>query len=193
MKSNIGSRTQSDLGCEGRGQGIMMFVLGLRMGFLNLLLLVMLFGCKKREMAAVSNSIPEMAMRALEYTPQITLYALNPTPDAGDVANPGVLHRFRIIGQTTLSSTEVRQRLVRTLQQDISRSEEGYDMCFFPRHAISARNEDTSYDFLICFECKRVEIFANKMRIATTGFVASEEPYDEIFRSAGLSIPKPPE
>lgn len=163
-----------------------------RAAALSLILLLPAIGCKAKEPAAVNNQIPEAAERALRESPQVVLVSIDPT-FAGELLGGRKFHGYRYLGETSLSSPEKRQQVVQTLRQDVSRWNGVHGLCFLPRHALRATSNGTTYDFLVCYECWTLVVYAGDGSLATIGITGSDRLFNEVLRAAKVALADPPD
>lgn len=115
------------------------------------------------------NVIPSAAERALFGANEFELLALDPMESAA-----GEFHRFVVLGRKTISDPEAKARVLKALKECMPELNDGEQKaCFEPRHGIRVRGVETTFDFVVCFECSIVDVFANDQDIG--GFIISRE------------------
>jgi hypothetical protein len=75
------------------------------------------------------------------------------------------------------------------LQRSARSSEGAMAVCFHPRHGIRVTRGDTVTDVVICFECYKVQVFANGQR--AKGFLITDVgqgEFDEVLTKAGVTL-----
>jgi hypothetical protein len=99
-----------------------------------------------------------------------------------------------ILGQTVVADVTMRDRLNEALQAGVRGSEGRVKSCFNPRHGIRVTHDGVTTDFVICFECRQVQVWRGNQQIAF--FLVSDSPqtvFDEVLKSAGVPLaPKEP-
>ena len=104
-----------------------------------------------------TNFIPAAAKTILEQADTFELLSLEPHFQARHVK--GSFHGYRILGSTLIQDASTRKRLVQELEGGVAENQCGITLCFNPRHAIRVTRAKEYADFVICFECSRVEIY----------------------------------
>jgi len=66
---------------------------------------------------------------------------------------------YPVLGKCEIKGMETRRKLVGALATSIDKGMEA--KCFWPRHAMRAEKGQTVVDYVICFECDKMEIRAN--------------------------------
>ena len=139
------------------------------------------------------NRLSDDAMHALISDPKLTLFSID--PDHGTATSPDVptFQRWPVLGQTTITAGEQRQRLADTLQHGLSRWS-GREMvaCFNPRHAVRATDGERSFDFLICFECGWLYYYPPNEKKHSFCIRTKAGPFDDILLAAKIPMPKQP-
>src|SRR5262245_9650245 len=132
------------------------------------------------------GTIPATAAAALEKADQFELLAIDPKYQ--DEKPKDDFHGWRILGRTSIKDANTRKKLVAALKQGAAENDGMFANCFNPRHGIRVTHEGKTIDFLICFECMRVEIYADQMRDGDFLTARSPQPvFDEVLRQAGVS------
>lgn len=108
----------------------------------------------------MANRLPEDALRALVSDPELVLFSIEPHP-GDDVPPTAATFRDRIVlGQVTVATLEQRQMIAEILQEGLDRWTGSHVIsCFNPRHAIQVSDGELKHDFLICFECGRLNYY----------------------------------
>lgn len=129
------------------------------------------------------HGMPSVAWQALNDADRYELLSLRPYP-----WKPG-FYRHEVLGSTLITDAKTRDRLNRALQRG-ARESDGTEMsCFNPRHGIRVTHAGVTTDFVICFECRQVEVWRGDKKIAF--FLTSESPqpaFDDVLRNAGVPL-----
>jgi len=104
-----------------------------------------------------TNFIPAAAKTILEQADTFELLSLEPHFQGRHVK--GAFHGYKILGSTAIQDASTRKRLVQELEGGVAENQCWITMCFNPRHAIRVTRAKKYADFVICFECSRVEIY----------------------------------
>lgn len=162
--------------------------------------IITLLGCSNRKVAIEAkksaypkpNLIPSAAELALFGADEFELLALDPRESAA-----GEFHGFTVLGEKVISDPEVKVRILKALKDCMPELDDGEQYsCFEPRHGIRVRSRDTTFDFVICFECSGVDVYLNDQNIA--GFKISrigdpQAVFDKEFLRPGGRVGGPPE
>ncbi len=141
----------------------------------------------------VESKLPPALFQALHDAPSLTLYSLDPhnlllEPLAEPPAKSNVFHDFRILGQTSLSGN-LRDRAVRVLEDAMSHWNGNEFNCFEPRHGIRVTLNDASYDLVICFQCRSLEMYAADGKPITQGLNDESSVFNELLTADHVPLP----
>lgn len=130
--------------------------------------------------------MPSVASRALDSADRYELLSLDPAPV--DEPSPELFRGRRILGSVVISDPAARSRLSNSLRGSVVYAWQ-VPRCFSPRHAIRVTHGAKVTDFLICFECRQVEVWEDRQKIGywVTGN-APQYLLDEILHAAGVSV-----
>lgn len=130
------------------------------------------------------RGMPGAAWDALTTADQLELYSLKPDDIAGN------LDRFTVLGKTTVSNSQQRVKLRDALQSGVRQSDGTMYRCFNPRHGIRVTKNGVVTDFVICFECGRVQVWRGDQRLAYFAVTKSPQPaFDAVLNAAGVPLP----
>ncbi|MDB5298582.1 MAG: hypothetical protein JWO87_245 [Phycisphaerales bacterium] len=134
------------------------------------------------------HGMPLVAARALADADQYEVLSLRPYPWKPDFYN------HEILGRMTVTDTTIRQRLNAALQSGVRESDGTRMACFNPRHGIRVTRAGETTDFVICFECRQVQVWRGGKKITFFLTSASPQPvFDEVLQKANVPLaPKEP-
>jgi hypothetical protein len=143
------------------------------------------------------NRIPAAALHALENDPKLVLYSLDPQRlvflDSGEVQplsdDVPKFHGYRILGQTTLASSESQRVVVKTIREGVRNWDGRVNACFEPRHGIRVTDASGTYDFLVCFTCHQIYVFLPGDVRSGVCIRASPKPLNDILTAAHVPLP----
>lgn len=117
----------------------------------------------------------------------IDLVALSPYPPGppGPIAI-GILEGCPVVGEARITGREEILRLAESLAEGIRNVDRDVFMCFNPRHGIRYVAGGKQVVMLVCFECRRGQIFAEGKKIEFLTAAAPEPTWDAIFATHGL-------
>ncbi|HEY8665281.1 MAG TPA: hypothetical protein VIL86_01390 [Tepidisphaeraceae bacterium] len=99
------------------------------------------------------------------------------------------LYGHEILGRTMIADLQTRRQLNGALKAGVRENNGEAAACFNPRHAIRVTRAGVTTEFLICFECSRVEVWRNDKEIAKFLVTASPQPvFDGVLKSAGVPL-----
>jgi len=104
-----------------------------------------------------ANFIPAATKTILEQADTFELLSLEPVFHGRHVK--GSFHGYKILGSIAIQDASTRKKLVQELEGGVAENDCGISMCFNPRHAIRVTRAKKYADFVICFECGRIEIY----------------------------------
>jgi hypothetical protein len=145
----------------------------------------------KRVEKAAENKLPDAARKALEEAKELELYSLDPT--SREEKPKDAFHDWKVLGKTTLKKDDAKSAAAAVLQ-GVADSKGIAANCFDPRHGVRVTDADgTTYDFVICFQCLQVKVYAGGKELA--GALTAESPQpklDKLLKDAGVPLaPKP--
>jgi hypothetical protein len=140
-----------------------------------------------------ATHLPPAAMEALEGAEQMTLFSID--PGRFPTTPPGTVrfHANIILGETVISNATQRRQISHELQRAVSASDGDIAMCFEPRHGLRVARAGKTYDFLICYQCKRVDTFVGEESIESTGLAGNPQFFNAILRAANIPLAPTPE
>jgi hypothetical protein len=150
-------------------------------------LLAMAAGCAS---SSERNEIPAAAASILEGADKFELLSLDPHFSGGHVEEG--FHNYKILGQTELSDPRQRTMIVSALKKGAEEAGSPA-MCFDPRHGIRVVRGGEMVDFVICFECSRVDVYVDGSK--GESFLVSKSPqpvFDRALTDAGIPLAKRP-
>lgn len=138
------------------------------------------------------HDMPLAASRELENADQYELLSLYPYlsgPLTGPLPSSAeFFYGHWVLGRTLVGDPAMRRKLNDALREGAKQSDGRMMACFNPRHAIRVRHGSQVTDFVICFECRQVEVFRDGKQIAF--FLTSASPqatFDQVLKDAGIS------
>ncbi|HEY0073291.1 MAG TPA: hypothetical protein VGB77_04245 [Abditibacteriaceae bacterium] len=134
----------------------------------------------------VTAALGTAPLRALQATPQVTLYSISPHALSASPAAAGKekFGSWVVLGKTAVSGTQ-KNVLLQAFYEGISRSG-GTMLCFEPRHALRVQNNGKSYDFVICFACRQFTSPTQKYNQAINP--EAQTVFDAILKNAGVPL-----
>jgi len=138
---------------------------------------------------ARADEIPKEALKVLNGAKQFELYSLDPNED--ERVKDG-FHEWKILGKLIVTEADVRKKLGEALTDGIKNAPERGRKCFNPRHGIRVVADSKTFDFVICYECRWVQIYSGNKHIKTC-LTASEQQgvLDKVLKDAKVPLPKP--
>jgi hypothetical protein len=158
------------------------------------LVALLLVGCA-RDSAPVGTQAPppwpDGVLARLAGSDGMRIFALHPRPE--ELAGGGALledfHGYPILGQATVPDPSRRDLLLRLLEDGIEASDGSAAHCFEPRHGLSVTAGSTTVDYVICFECRQIQVVENGQRqpdVLTSDAHAGD--VTRFFEGAGLVV-----
>ena len=132
--------------------------------------------------------------RALANPESVTLLSLEPGPD-GARDSEGACAGSCYFGWPVLGQVAPSSAAAKFLRADLSAwvaapEPEAIAMCFNPRHGVRVVANGHTYDFVVCFECARTEVFKDSAAepIAYLYYGADQGAWDAILSSARIPL-----
>ena len=154
----------------------------------NLSLLVLSTACLLAIGCSSGRGLPPAAEQALRNATDFELLSLD--PDRTTAESSG-FHGWKVLGKTTITDAGVRNNLIAAFKEGVPRRDIEPVDCFNPRHGITLVSDGTTHEFVICFECYRVEWYST--RSTTAGFQITSSPqatFDKILKSSNVPLPQ---
>jgi hypothetical protein len=132
------------------------------------------------------NIIPDEARVILEHADQFELLSLNPRLQEGPRERS--FHGYLVLGKTVVRDAEDQKYIVSAFERGVAENGGVAAACFNPRHGIRANSGGRRVDFVICFECRQVQVFGP----VNSQFLISASPqqfFDQILRAANVPLP----
>jgi hypothetical protein len=139
---------------------------------------------EKEEWAVkLKQSISELT-KELQKAERIEVFRLNPNPlpDEGKDAKRA-FHGYAILVEGQAETAERRKEVASFLGKTLHWNEFRKALCFNPRHGLRAVSGKQTLDFLICFECYRVQVFeGDKLRSSFALSHPKDNPIEQMLR-----------
>lgn len=134
---------------------------------------------------AKSNNLPAEALRALHSHDRVVLYSLEPWSDPDD---PGSrLQGFEILGQATLTSSQAASATA-AFESAIAKPDGIVASCFDPRHALRILTGGHTYDFLLCYSCRQLQVYRDDKWFGEANAVGSPKSLNELLTTLNLPL-----
>jgi hypothetical protein len=132
-------------------------------------------------------ALPADARKALEQAKELELYSLSPGPEKEKPADG--FHGWKVLGKTAVKADDARKALAAAVLKGVADSDGSVADCFEPRHGVRAVYDGKTYDFVVCFHCSQIEVYAGDKHLETTPTAASPEPaLDKMLKDAGVPL-----
>lgn len=117
----------------------------------------------------------------------VDLAALSPYPPGppGPIAI-GMLESHPVIGEARITGREEILKLAESLAAGIRSADKNVFMCFNPRHGIRYVAGGKQIVMLVCFECRRGQIFTEGKKTEFLTAATPESMWNAIFATNGL-------
>lgn len=132
------------------------------------------------------NRFPSDALSALRSDPEAVFYSIDPWPETDDQTSG--FHGHQIVGQIRLASSSDRDAFV----DRITAATQGaldHAACFDPRHAFRAHGASGVFDFLLCFQCGRAEVYHPDGRSEMILITGGPDFFNDYLKAHGVSLP----
>lgn len=128
-------------------------------------------------------TVPYRALKALRHPEQMTLFSIDPQATDLTFKIPR-FEDFIVLKSAEVTSREDQSRVMDVIMRGVEISDGSLAMCFNPRHGVRVVKGEEVYDFVVCFECGRVDIYCDRVRIATVTLEGVPRPFDAILQRA---------
>ncbi len=127
----------------------------------------------------------------------MTLYSIAGGPESVGHKHKGTFRGHGYLGKVEISKPKQRRAIMEAFKGGMKAKNARMAKCFDPRHAISVSKGDQTVDYVICFECGRVEIYWKGDSLPHQPVRTSPEPkFNRVLKAARVPIsselsPKP--
>jgi hypothetical protein len=151
--------------------------------------------CAAVDQDITENRLPKNAIDALSIGKDVILYSLDPGPGPFSPPPPfgpeGGLNGFKILGHVSLTDPKQRSVAVDALNAAIHAADfRLMANCFFPRHAIRVTADGTSFDFMLCYQCRQMQLFEKGVLKAVIGIPDAPDPLKKLLTEAKIPVAK---
>jgi hypothetical protein len=134
--------------------------------------------------AHAEEKLPDAARTALEKADAIDVLSLDPQ---GDDESKDAFHDYKVLARATVTDDDARKAVVAAVLKGVAESDGAVAKCFEPRHGLHVVYKGKTYDFLICYQCSQIQVFAEAAEepetVGTTA--ASRAALDKALRESG--------
>jgi hypothetical protein len=120
------------------------------------------------------GEIPKDAREALEKADQIELLSLDPKLPKEKPKD--AFQGYEVLGRKLLKDRKDREKLVAAFEKGAKDNKGLSDRCFNPRHGLRVTHNKKTVEFVICFECLRVQVYVDGKRRQTDDFLVTKSP-----------------
>jgi hypothetical protein len=140
-------------------------------------------GLEKEEWAVNRKKFIVEMKGQLDKADRIDLFRLNPKglPE-GNTEGKKEFRGYEILSELRVEAKEQRKEATDFLGNALHWNELRKALCFNPRHGLRVVSGKRTLDFLICFECNRVQIFEGGEELETLplGFTEMNNPVERL-------------
>jgi hypothetical protein len=146
---------------------------------------------------AEDAEIPKEVIDSLTAGTEFILYSLDPGPITFAFQPPPKpeenLDGFKILGRLSLTDLRSRVVAVAAFNDAIHASDPLLGaMCFRPRHALRVIANRNVFDFIICYERQKLDLYKNGVKVAEIGVPGSPDRLDKLLSAARIPLAEPP-
>jgi hypothetical protein len=138
---------------------------------------------EKEEWAVERKKIIAELKGHLDKADRIDLFRLNPKelPEGNKEAKKE-FHGYEVLSELRVEANDQRNTAAAFLGKTLHWNELRKALCFNPRHGLRVLSGKRTLDFLICFQCNRVDIFEGCEQLATLplGFTDKNNPIERL-------------
>src|SRR5437879_2356806 len=122
---------------------------------------------------------------------QLVLYSIDgrKPPETRKPESPDWLYGFPVLGKVEITSPTERREIMRALRWSVAEHTPGsMNACFWPRHAIRVVVGGRTADYVICFECRQLELRHGESRQLIGMTRSPRSLFNRVLRDAGIPI-----
>ncbi|HEY3898342.1 MAG TPA: hypothetical protein VGM54_07000 [Chthoniobacter sp.] len=133
------------------------------------------------------GGVPPAAWHCLREPKQMVLYSIHPEEPADFVKGASVFHGYRILGEVPVTAVPEQGRVVDAVRHAVLTALDPA-VCFNPRHGIRVTDGQHSCDFVICFECGRMDYYLDNTDLGSVPIGGSAESLNAVLRKAQVPL-----
>ena len=128
--------------------------------------------------------------RNLDSVESLTLYSIDGTEASmGQESAAGETFRgYPLLGQIDITASQSRQEIADAINSSISQSDGLVAACFWPRHALRVRAQGQTIDYVVCFQCRQLEVYEGKSRTMIPIETTAEPVLNRWLEQAGIPL-----
>lgn len=126
----------------------------------------------------------------VETPDSLTIYSIDGR-DFEDDERPKTDEEFKgypVLGKVEIEDAEKRKKIMEALRKGIHNSDGKMAKCFWPRHGISATKAGNTTEYVICFECLQLKVWANEELKTEPTTTEPQSLLNEFLNDAGVKI-----
>ncbi len=97
-------------------------------------------------------------------------------------------HEKPVLGKKLITDTNERQLIWDALNKGIQESNGDAANCFWPHHGLRIEQDGIQTDFLICFHCYQIEIYARAKKETALTTASAQPVFNQILNAANVPI-----
>jgi len=149
--------------------------------------LIAIILCLAAAEASAKEALTPEAAQVLHAARSAVLYSLEPWTDPEDT-KVRRLDGYAILGHTRITTSQTAAAVLE-IERSIAAWEDGpIALCFDPRHALRVRAEGHAYDFLVCYECEKMQVYKDGALVAFTHVRSSRAVLDAMLRKSNVPL-----
>ncbi len=91
----------------------------------------------------------------------LVLYSLDPFQVGNETEMEDSFRGYPVLGQIDLDDTATRQKVANAVMNGVAESDGTMANCFWPRHGLRVTKDSRTVDFVICFQCMQLKVYAD--------------------------------
>lgn len=109
--------------------------------------------------------------------------------DNQKIDSPNRIDGNLILGRTSVTNKETRDALVRAIEESAVPMDGSVACLIKPRHVVRVRHKGEVYDFIICFQCKIIQLWKGGKFDSEFVFVRKHKDlFNKILTDAGVKL-----
>ena len=148
------------------------------------------------------SQLPEAVWRCLRHPQRVTVYSLHPRAadfealmlgkTAPEKSNPTIFRDYQIVGQTELAEASDRVRAAAAVEDSAASVFAVPALCFDPLHGVRVSDEESAFDFVICYGCGYLLCYEADWKVAYIDAGGSPKTLHGFLLAAHVSVEKTP-
>jgi len=135
--------------------------------------------------AKEAHALPPEFAQVLASAEKVEIYSLEPWFD--EDTKEAKWHGVVLLGHATLSGDKARKAATQ-FNLAVTGWDGATSMCFEPRHGLRVESDGHVYDFVLCYDCNKLEYYRDDKRVAGISASGSSKVLNKLLTDAKVTL-----